>query len=579
MSAFAKKKDVESALLAKEKLHVLLYKNVYFTNEFHPSFPCEVDSLLQEVTDVFPDEVPHGFPPLRGIEHQINFIAGCPIPNRPAYRTNPEETKEIQKQVKELLQKDFVRESPSPCFVPVILIPKKDKIWRMCVDSQAINKITVKYKYPILRLDDMLDELFGYCVFTKIDLKSGYNQIRMKEVVSFGLINAPSTFTRLMNDVLHSFIGKFIIVYFDDILIYSNTLDKHVEYLHVVLNVLREYKLYENLKKCSFCLESIVFLGFVVSSKGISVDRLSKMTHFIACSKINDATHVADLFFKEVVHLHGLPRTIVSDRDVRFLGHFLRTLWNKLGTNLLFSIIAHPQTDGQIEVVIRTLATLLRAIIQKNLKYWEKYLPHVEFAYNRIVNSTSSYFPFEVVYGFNPLTPLDILTLTTNKHTNLDGKQKTKFVKELHAKVRANIKKMNEQYARQANKGSVKVTFEPADWVWVHMRKERFSIQRNSKLKPRRDGPFQVLARINDNTYKVDLPTTYDNISKDFDSRTNPFEEGGNDRDPTNKAKDNLCDTRGPMTRPKTKIMKKSLPDLSLRIKESLKQSESETAL
>ncbi|RDY12169.1 hypothetical protein CR513_03072, partial [Mucuna pruriens] len=187
MSAFAKIKEVESMLLAKEKLLVLLYKD--------------------EFTDVFPNDVPHGLPPLRGIEHQINLVHGCPIPNRSAYRTNPKEIKEIQKQVNELLQKGFVRDSLSPCYVPIILVPKKDGTWHMCIDSRVINKITVKYRYPILRLDDMLDELFGYCVFTKIDLNSGYNQIRMKEddewktsfktkyglyewlMVSFGLTN------------------------------------------------------------------------------------------------------------------------------------------------------------------------------------------------------------------------------------------------------------------------------------------------------------------------------------------------------------------------------------------------------
>ncbi|RDX94406.1 Retrovirus-related Pol polyprotein from transposon 17.6, partial [Mucuna pruriens] len=131
-NSFAKKKEVESVLLAKEKLCALLYKNVYFTSEFYSSFPCEIESLLQEFTDVFPDEVPHGLPPLRVVQFQID---------RPIEQI-PEETKEIQKQVNELLQKGFVRESLNPCSIPVILVPNKYGTWHMRVDSRAINKIT-----------------------------------------------------------------------------------------------------------------------------------------------------------------------------------------------------------------------------------------------------------------------------------------------------------------------------------------------------------------------------------------------------------------------------------------------------
>ena len=132
--------------------------------------------------------------------------------------------------------------------------------------------------------------------------------------------------------------------------------------------------------------------------------------------------------------MHGLPKTIVSDRDVKFLSHFWRTLWNKLGTQILFSTVTHPQIDGQTEVVNRTLTTLLHAIIQKNLKNWEKCLPHVEFAYNRFVHSTT-YSPFKVVHGFNPLTPLDILHFPSNEYDNFDGKKMEDSIKELHAKV------------------------------------------------------------------------------------------------------------------------------------------------
>ena len=196
---------------------------------------------------------------------------------------------------------------------------------------------------------------------------------------------------------------------------------------------------------------------------------------------------------KQVVRLHGLPRSIMSDRDTKFLSHFWRTLWSKLGTKLLFSTTCHPQTDGQTEVVNRTLGTLLRTILKQNLKAWELCLPHIEFAYNRVVHSTKNCSPFEIVYGLNPLTPLDLLPMPNVyvvKHK--DAHAKADYVRKLHEQVKAQIEKKVEGYSKQANKGRKKVIFEPEDWVWVHMRKERFPEQRKSKLQPRGDGPFQV---------------------------------------------------------------------------------------
>ena len=941
---YAKPRELKFAISNEQPLLLIRYKETLFTNVdvSLDHLPSSFVSMLQDFQDVFPEELPSGLPPLRGVEHQIDFIPGSTIPNRPAYRSNPMETKEMQRQVEELLEKGLIRESLSPCAVPVLLVPKKDGTWRMCVDCRAVNKITVKYRHPIPRLDDMLDELHGARYFTKIDLMSGYHQIRMKPgdewktafktkyglyewlVMPFGLSNAPSTFMRLMNHVLRAYLGRFVVVYFDDILIYSKTLDEHLEHVRIVLEALRTENLYAKLKKCTFCMDRLVFLGFVVSAQGLEVDeekvkaikewpvpknvtevrsfhglasfyrrfvkdfstiaapltsiikkevgfqwgeeqqkafenlkgkltsapvlalpnfdsifeiecdasgvgigavlmqekkpiayfseklngaqlsystydkelhalvraldvwehyllpkefviytdheslkhlkgqgklnkrhgkwierierfpyvikykqgkdnvvadalsrrytllsvlsskllgfeyiknlyvgdvdfgnvyvaceqgafnsfyrhegylfkgnklcvprcsmrellvleshcgglmghfgvsktydilfehfywpsmrkdvgklcsaciacrqaksksmphglymplpvpsspwidismdfvlglprtkrgrdsifvvvdRFSKMAHFIACHKADDAKVVADLFFRNVVRLHGVPRTIVSDRDTKFLSHFWRVLWSRLGTKLLFSTTCHPQTDGQTEVVNRTLGTLLRSIVGKNLATWEDCLPFIEFAYNRSIHSSTGYSPFELVYGFNPLTVLDLLPLPSNELVSLDGEKKADLVKALHEKARANMEKKTKTYADIANRGRKKMVFAPGEWVWVHFRKERFPNQRKNKLDARGDGPFQVLEKINDNAYKIDLPGEYGvsatfNVSDlspydDADLRTNLFKEGENDVNQHGKqGKDPLELQQGPLTRNKAR--------------------------
>ncbi|KAK1602129.1 hypothetical protein QYE76_017172 [Lolium multiflorum] len=797
-----------------------------------PTSKYLVSNTFNEFQDVFPDELPHGLPPLRGIEHRIDLIPGAPLPNRAAYRTNPEDTKEIQRQIQDLLAKGYVRESLSPCAVPVILVPKPDETQRMCMDCRPINAITVRYRHPIPRLDDMLDELSGATIFSKIDLRSGYHQIRMAIgdewktafktklglyewlVMPFGLSNAPSTFMRLMNHILRPLIGKSVVVYFDDILIYSKNLEDHVQHVREVLCILRHEKLFANLPKCHFAQNKLVFLGFVVSANGIEVDsskveaihnwptptnvgqvrsfhglagfyrrfvkdfstiacplneltkknvpfvwgkaqqkafdelkkrlteapllalpdftktfeiecdasglgiggvlmqngkpvayysekldgarlnypiydkelyalvrvlevwqhylwpkefvihsdheslkylksqhnlnkrhakwvefiesfpyvikykkgkenvvadalsrkitllltrlefhvlgleeikelypsdaffgpifakcsvdrgfddfylhdgylfkankicipesslrklllqeshggglmghfgrdktlsmlsthyywprmkrdverlcnrcttclqakstsnphglprtkhghdsifvvvdRFSKMAHFIPCHKSDDASHIASLFFREVVRLHGIPASIVSDRDVKFMSYLWKSLMAKFGVKLLFSSSSHPQTDGQTEVVNRSLSTLLRTLVKKNLKSWEDCLPHAEFAYNRAKHSTTLRSPFMIVYGFEPPTALDILPLPLHQRINMDFDERTTAMKKLHEETRATIQDHVLRQATRINAKKKERVFEEGDLVWVHLRKERY---------------------------------------------------------------------------------------------------------
>ncbi|GJR44467.1 putative CCCH-type zinc finger family protein [Tanacetum coccineum] len=642
------------------------------------------------------------------LQHCIDFIPGSAIPNRPAYRMNPKEFAELQRQVTELLEKGLIRESMSPCAVPALLVPKHGGTFRMCIDSRAVNKITIKYRFPIPRLDDLLDQLHGSTIFSKIDLRSGYHQIRMRPgdewktafktrdglyewmVMPFGLSNAPSTFMRLMNQVFKPFIGHFVVVYFDDILIYSSSLEQHLSHLRQIFSVLRAQKLYANGEKCYFLVTEVTFLGYIVTGSGIKMDptkfeaiiswltpstihdirsfhgvvdsrgqfecdasrvgiggvlsqnqrpiaffseklndarrngqhklkprhakwvefiqafsfvilhkvgldnqvadalsrrhslittmhirvqgfdlfrglycddpafreiwnkcdngpfqQFSKpdgylfkgvrlciplcslceaiileghagglaghfgrdktlallreqfywpkmehdvntllercrtchiaktyssnvglytplsvpvalwedMAHFVPCSKTFDASQVARLYFAEIVKLYGVPKTLTSDRDVKFT-----------------------------EVVNRSLGNLLRSLIRDNAKQWDLILPQAEFAYNRSVNCTTCKSPFEVVYGRNLITPLDLVPVPKVGWFSEEGGDQSEQIKELHRS---------------------------GDLVWIHLRKERFPVGHFGKLKPRGDGPFRVLKKINDNAYKIELPGHY----------------------------------------------------------------------
>ncbi|GJS97464.1 RNA-directed DNA polymerase [Tanacetum coccineum] len=709
---FMKKTDFEGFVKTNPYVFTLV---VVEENDIISEAPLKVQPLLKEFADVIPGDIPPGLPAMRDIQHCIDFIPGSTIPNRLAYRMNPKEFAKIQRQVTELLEKGLIRDSMSPC------------------------AITIKYRFPIPQLDDLLDQLHGSTIFSKIDLRSGYHQVRMRPgdewkiafktrdglyewmVMPFGLSNAPSTFMCLMNQDFKPFIGRFVVVYFDDILIYSSSLEQHLSYLRQIFSVLWAQKLYANDKKCHFLVTEVTFLGYIITSSGIKidpakveaiiswptpstihdihsfhgeaakdfdilkakvteasvlalpnfdkvfqvecdasgvgisgvlsqnqrpvaffsekindtrrkyftydkefyaivhsldtwrhyllsnefvlfsdhealkfingqhklksrhakwvkfiqafsffirhkvgsnnqvadalsrrhslittiqirvqgfdsfrglycdvpdfreiwskcdnaivleghaggfashigrnktlallrlytplsvpvapwedvsldfvlglprtqrakdsvmvvVDRFSKMAHFVPCSKMFDASQVAKFYFAEIVKLHGVSKTLTSDRDVKFASHFCRTF----------------------------LGNLLRNLIGDNAKQWDLILPQAEFAYNRSVNRTTGKNPLEVVYGWNPISPLDLVPIQKVGRFSEEWADQSEQIKELYRSE--------------------------GDLVWIHLCKERFPAGRFGKLKPRGDGPFRVLKKINDNAYKIELRGHY----------------------------------------------------------------------
>ena len=231
-----------------------------------------------------------GLPPERAIEHSIETMSDTKPISKPPYRLSHAEAAEVEKQLTDYVSRGFIRSSSSPWASPILLVKKKDGAMRMCVDYRALNAVTIKNKYPLPRVDELFDQLHGASYFTKIDLRSGYHQVRIRLadipktafrtrfghfeflVMPFGLTNAPATFMTLMDTVLRPYLGKFVIVFLDDILIYSASKEEHFEHLTKVFDLLRSHNLYGRQSKCEFLKTEIHYLGHVISAQGVQMD-------------------------------------------------------------------------------------------------------------------------------------------------------------------------------------------------------------------------------------------------------------------------------------------------------------------
>lgn len=285
-----------------------------------------ITKLLDSYQDLFED--PKTLPPQRSYDHAIPLVPGSvPINSRP-YHYSPHHKTEIENQVQQLLQSGLIEHSHSPFASPVLLVKKKDGSWRFCVDYRKLNTMTIKNRFPMPIIEEILDELHGSQCFTKLDMRSGYHQVRMLpedehktafkthlghyqfKVMPFGLTNAPATFQCIMNQILQPFLRKFVLVFLDDILIYSKNLQDHVSHLDQVLAVLRSHKLFLKASKCTFAKDNLEYLGHIISSQGVATDpsKIHAMLHWPTPTSVTELRTFLGLtgYYRRFVQNFGL---------------------------------------------------------------------------------------------------------------------------------------------------------------------------------------------------------------------------------------------------------------------------------
>nr|BAL46523.1 hypothetical protein [Gentiana scabra x Gentiana triflora] len=341
--ASKKKYPIISAVRAMKALQKGCEGYVLYAMDTEKHTPkLEETSIVKDFPEVFPDELPGNMPD-RDIEFEIQLIPGAAPTAKAPYRMAPAELKELKIQLKDMLERNVIQPSTSPWGAPVLFVKKKDGSLRMCIDYRALNNLTIKNKYPLPRIDDLFNQLQGKKVFSKIDLRSGYHQLKIKVadrpktafstryghyeflVMPFGLTNAPSAFMDLMQRVFMPYLDKFVVVFIDDILIYSKDEKEHEEHLRIVLQTLKEKKLYAKFSKCEFWLKQVSFLGHVISGDGIQVDpakieAVSKWPRPTTVTEIRSFLGLAGYYRKFVQDFSKIatPLTRLTQKNIKF---------------------------------------------------------------------------------------------------------------------------------------------------------------------------------------------------------------------------------------------------------------------
>ncbi|GBG76940.1 hypothetical protein CBR_g23154 [Chara braunii] len=487
-----------------------------------------ITHLLDGYGDVF--EAPTGTVPDRPIRHGITLETGA-VPSRGCiYRMSEEELEVLRAQLDDLLDKGWIRPSCSPYGAPVLFVRKKNKDLRLCIDYRKLNAQTVKNVGPLPRIDDLLERLGGATYFSKLDLKSGYHQIEIQPqdryktafktwyghfewvVMPFGLTNAPATFQAAMTTEFRDLLDRSVLIYLDDILVYSRTLNEHIVHLHAVLDRLRLAKYKANRDKCEFAKQELEYLGHYVTPEGIRplADKIQAIVDWSEPRCTTDRLSSHDSCTPV-----GLPtkvfRKTVSDRDTRFMSAFWTSLMAESGKTMKSSSARHPQTDGQTERAHQTAQMMLRTLIRPDQKDWVDRLPDIDFAYNTSVHPVICVTPFELHHGGEKARIFADLLLPQAADINVPcSPAPVRKYRDLLIKARANMQKAQIRMQQQANRRRLPCPFREGDLVWVLS--EEFALEQDvsRKLRLKWFGPLEITFVVGDDpagpSFVVNIP-------------------------------------------------------------------------
>ncbi|XP_070025917.1 uncharacterized protein [Nicotiana sylvestris] len=503
--------------------------------------------IVNEFPTAFPDELP-GIPPEREIDFAIDLLPDTQPISIPPYRMAPAELRELKEQLKDLLDKGFIKTSTSPWGAPVLFVRKKDGSLRMCIDYMQLNKVTIKNKYPLPLIDDLFDQLQAFIghVITGDGIKVDGQKI--EDVMTWPRPLNPTEWTEACEQSFQELKKRLTmapvltlpdgtegyVVYCDASRIgLGCVLMQHGKVIAYASRQLRKHE--QNYPSHDLELAAVVFAlkiwlhylygvhidvftdhqSFQYDSIWVIIDRLTKFAHFLPVRTTYSAEDYAKLYIREIVRLHGVPLSIISDRGAQFTTHFWKSFQKGLGTQVNLSTAFHPQTDGQAECTIQTVEDMLRACVLDFKGSWDDHLPLIEFAYNNNFQASIQMAPYEALYGRKCRSPIGWFEVG---EAELLGPNLVQQAMEKVKLIRDRLRTAQSRQKSYANVRRRDLKFDVEDWVFLKLSpmKGIMRFGKKGKLSPRYVGPYKIIHRIGRVAYELDLPSELEAVHPVF---------------------------------------------------------------